>query len=201
MRALPFSLLVACAHEPQIVSIAPLPTTQHVEVTASALPCATSRDCALTAIKALMRRDSAEFASYVDPRTCVRFSPYSYVDASDVCLRAGKLRDAFADPQVRHWGSYDGSGEPIDLTFEEYAARFVVDIDIAKTTARPETLGENTVDNASTFYGPDATIIELYTPPSDPKLGGMDWRSLRIVMERDNQRYYVVGIIHAEWTI
>jgi hypothetical protein len=35
----------------------------------------------------------------------------------------------------------------------------------------------------------------------DPEYEGMDWRSLRLVFEKKNDIWYLVGIIHDQWTI
>jgi hypothetical protein len=156
---------------------------------------------ARTAVVALRAKDMAAFATLVDPREGVRFSPYSYVDASDVRLTAVELTTALTDKTVRHWGSFDGSGAPIDLTFAKYYARFVFDVDFTRGTKPPEDFGENTVNNAEAFYGDTARIVELYIAPHNSD--AMDWHMLRIVLKPSGVErvYYVVGIIHAEWTI
>ena len=43
--------------------------------------------------------------------------------------------------------------------------------------------------------------MEYHFPGIDPKFEGMDWRSLRLVFEQKNCTWYLVGIIHAQWTI
>jgi len=56
-----------------------------------------------------------------------------------------------------------------------------------------------TMDNAEKFY-PEAMIVEYYFPGFDAQLEGMDWRSLRLVFQQDNSTWYLVGIIHDQWT-
>ena len=58
----------------------------------------------------------------------------------------------------------------------------------------------NSIYNLRELY-PKATIVEFNTPGTDPRYGGMDWRSLWIVMERVDDRWVVVGIVHGSWTI
>ena len=58
----------------------------------------------------------------------------------------------------------------------------------------------NTIDNSRQVY-PRARIVEYYLPGSHPETGSMDWRSLRLVFERQDDRWRLVGVIHGEWTI
>ena len=46
---------------------------------------------------------------------------------SDVIVQAADLPAMLSSKQTRHWGSFDGSGDPIDKTFEWYLANFVAD--------------------------------------------------------------------------
>jgi hypothetical protein len=59
--------------------------------------------------------------------------------------------------------------------------------------------GGNSIDNSSEFY-PEAKIVEYYFSGFDPQYGGMDWRSLRLVFSELNDTWYLVGVIHDEWT-
>lgn len=159
---------------------------------------------ARTVAVAMSKRDLKALAAMAHPEKGVRFSPYAWVDASsDVVLSPAQIEDGFADHTVRTFGAYDGSGDPIQLTFEQYFDRFVYDGDFAgtKDAAVDKSIGGgNTVNNASKAY-PGATIVELHIGGTNPKYEGMDWRSLRLVFERDGDRVWLVGIIHDEWTI
>ena len=149
-------------------------------------------------------KDMSALASFVHPDKGVRFSPYSYVDAGGVCLRPEEIRSALRDPprdQVRSWGTYDGKGDPIRLTFADYYDRFVWDVDFTKAATRPESFAENCTDNALAFFGGEAIVVEYYVEPQTPRYEGMDWRALRIVLEPKDGVLYMVGIIHAEWTV
>jgi hypothetical protein len=43
-------------------------------------------------------------------------------------------------------------------------------------------------------------IVEYYFPGFDLQLQGMDWRSLRLVFTLYDNTWYLVGIIHDQWT-
>jgi hypothetical protein len=57
----------------------------------------------------------------------------------------------------------------------------------------------NSLYNLREVY-PGATIVEFNTPGTDPKYGGMDWRSLWVVLERYQDRWVVVGLVRGAWT-
>jgi hypothetical protein len=104
--------------------------------------------------------------------------------------------------QVYTWGVYDGSGEPINLTFEAYYEEFVYSADFAEAeqVAVNERLGQgNTINNIQEFF-PQSSFVEYYLPGSE-EFGGMDWESLRLVFVEDGDTWLLVGIVHDEWTI
>src|SRR5690606_2953305 len=77
----------------------------------------------------LRSRDLDRLAKVIDPVQGLRFSPYAHIDV-DAALRfdADKL-PSFKDDTKLVWGAYDGSGEPIELSFREYFEKFVYDQD------------------------------------------------------------------------
>ncbi len=104
---------------------------------------------------------------------------------------------------VLNWGVYDGSGEPIDLSWPDYYSRFIYDHDfyVAPVIGNNYIVSYgNMINNISVEY-PTAVFVEFYYPQFDPQYGGMDWRSITLVMENVNGTYYLVGVVHGEWTI
>lgn len=158
-------------------------------------------------LRALAARDMKELARHVHPKKGVRFSPYRFVDPGDakhpgdVVVGASDLVAAYASETRRLWGHFDGSGDPIDLTFRKYVARFVYDVDFARAPVvrldadRPPTM---TNDNLASVY-PGCRIVELHFDGLDPKYEGMDFRSLHLVFELEGERRWLVGVAHDEW--
>jgi len=152
---------------------------------------------------ALKQKDMQTLARLVHPDKGVRFSPYAFVRGEDIVAHADLVPELMCDKTVRHWGEYDGTGDPINLSFADYYLKFIYDVDYM----RPHQVGfntfigrGNTINNLAAFY-PGAVTIEYHIEGRDPKLGGMDWRSLRLVLEKYEGVWYLVGIVHAEWTI
>jgi hypothetical protein len=161
-------------------------------------------------VRALRDRDWAAVSSAVHPDQGVRFSPYAYVrpgapgeEGVDRVFTADEVAALAAGETVYGWGRFDGSGEPIEMTFSEYYARFVYDADFAWAYAVGYNVrvgAGNTIHNLAEVY-PQAQVVEFYLPGTDPRYAGMDWRSLRLVLEQVDGTWYLVGVVHDEWTI
>ncbi|MGE5560728.1 MAG: hypothetical protein ACM3XN_06700 [Chloroflexota bacterium] len=211
------AFMAGCALRPQLSQQPPVtqqppatqqpPTTQNPPTEPSATESRQAvLDKANLAVKYLRDKDMKSLADLVHPDKGVRFSPYGYIhgdDKGDLVFTANQLSGLYADPTVYRWGSYDGSGDPIDLTFERYFVRFVYDRDFATAPkiGYDEVIGKgNTLINIDQVY-PDAVFVEYHFPGTDPQYGGMDWRSLRLIFENKGGVWYLVGIVHDEWTI
>ncbi len=159
---------------------------------------------AINSILLLKSKDMNKLSQYIHPTKGLRFTPYFYVDVqNDLVLTAEEISEVMQNTDVVQWGFYNGSGEPIDLTFSDYYDRFVYDQDFAN----PQIIGNNvaigggnTIDNISEAY-PDGYFIEFHFSQINPEFEGIDWESLRLVFEQYNSTWYLVGVIHGQWTI
>jgi hypothetical protein len=118
-------------------------------------------------------------------------------------LQAGELPTALDDPKPRRWGSEDGTGDPIVRRFADYYARFVYDRDfLSASERRVNEFGSKstTKPNVREIY-PDATVIEAHVRGTKPGYGGLDWASLLLVFEQYESRWYLVALVHDQWTI
>ena len=155
----------------------------------------------LTSIKV---KDFKKFSEFIHPIFGVRFSPYAFIDTSaNVKLSAVTLIEQINKQTKLVWGSFDGSGEIIQLTIEEYFNRFVYNADFinAEKKSINKMIGSgNTINNLESIYiGCDFT--ESYFSGFDKKFEGMDWCCLRLVFKKYNDKYYLVGMVHDQWTI
>lgn len=149
-------------------------------------------------------KDMNTLSQYIHPTKGVRFSPYFFTDTEkDQVFTADQIAGLMRSTETINWGAYDGSGEPIELTFKDYYERFVYDKDFAN----PHVIGNNvaigsgnTIDNTSKAY-PTGYFVELHFKGFDPQFQGIDWESLRLVFEEYNDTLYLVGVIHGQWTI
>lgn len=155
-------------------------------------------------IDALKRRDGAALAALAHPTKGVRFTPYPFVaTARDVVLMRVDLTNVYTDTKTRTWGVTDGKGDPITLTFSDYNARYIYSRDFvsASKTAYNKPIGSgNSIDNTADVY-PNAVLFEAYDPGPDPAMESFRWQSLRLLFEPDGGTWYLVGVVHGEWTI
>lgn len=152
----------------------------------------------------LKEKDTSKLAAFVHPEKGVRFTPYSFVDVKkDVKITATEFTGLMTETKKRLWGAFDGTGDPIDLVFPEYYKKFVYDVDFLEAPQivfdQPIQRGNSLVNMKEAY--PDAVFIEYHFPGIDPQYNGMDWRSLRLVFEQKDSKWYLVGIIHDQWTI
>ena len=155
------------------------------------------------AIRALKRGDMQTLSQLVHPAKGVRFTPVTYVNTGrNIFFYAKDLPDAMEDDTIHRWGEYDGTGDPIQLTFKMYYEDFLYDHDYAKAkqvTWNQKMEHGSLIDNTLDVY-PNTEVVEYYFPGFEEKYGGLDWVSLRLVWEELDSSWYLVGIIHDQWS-
>ncbi len=154
-------------------------------------------------ITALKDQDYETLATFVHPEKGVRFSPYTYVRDEHLVFTAAEVADFANNDELYRWGIFDGTGDPIDMTVEEYYGRFIYDVNFF----RPHSIGfdqfigwSNTINNQAEYY-PDSSFVEYHFPGFEEDFGGMDWRSMRLVMEQVDGEWKLIAVVHSEWTI
>jgi len=154
-------------------------------------------------IKAIENKSLASWSTYVHPEKGVKFSPYFYVEDNDLIFMPEDLKGFTNSRKKYEWGVFDGTGLPIDMNFNDYYDRFIYDENFtnAELISVDKFIGSgNTINNIKEYY-PEATAVEFHFSGFEEDLGGMDWRSLVLVLEQFNGQWYLVGVVHGEWTI
>ncbi len=154
-------------------------------------------------LDAFARQDWPMLSTFVAP-TGVRFTPFTYVNVdSDRTFSPTDIASFGADQTVKTWGVQEGSGEPIALTNMQYFVRYVWDHDYRQAQdVRWNHVQDrgSMIDNVQDVY-PGATTVEYNFPGFDPQYGGLDWRSLRLVLAQgDDGNWVLHSAIHDEWT-
>jgi len=194
------SELAALQEKAAAASAAPTPSLPSPPPTSTAALLAE----AMTVVQLLSAGDMANLAPHIHPTLGVRFSAYPFVDAAaDIVLTAAQISTAMSTTTQYTWGSEDGSGDPILLDYAAYHATYVYDEDYAN----PDVIGidnvigaGNTVDNLATVYN-TARFVDFHFYGFDPQYSGIDWSSLRLVFELVGGNWYLVGVVHGQWTI
>lgn len=152
----------------------------------------------------LKHKNYAAFANYIHPVEGIRFSPYGFVDTvHDMKLSKQKFINQVGQQDMIVWGKFDGTGDPIQMTFNNYMQRFIYDVDFVKPEKRSVNEfigGGNSLNNLGSVYK-NCDFTESHFSGFDKKYAGMDWRSLRLVFKVRDRKFFLVGIVHDEWTI
>ena len=153
-------------------------------------------------VEALASKDMATVALFAHPEMGVRFSPYAYVEAKHMVFLPDELPGLVGSDEVYRWGIYDGIGEPIRLTFDEYYERFLYSADFANPELKAvnERIGlGNSLSNLDQFF-PGSTFIEFHFSGFEQQYEGMDWVSLRLIFVQEGGDWYLVGLVNDQWT-
>lgn len=155
-------------------------------------------------IDALKAKDGKRLLRLVHPEQGVRFSPYAYVDVEhDQVFKRNEIKVFWEDRKIYFWGLADGTGDPINLTPSQYYDRFIMDQDFSRPSSisvnNDRAMG-NTSNNAASVY-PQGSRVEYYvTPTPGQGVPELDWAALRLVFERSSGSWYLIALIHDEWT-
>ena len=161
-------------------------------------------DLAGKVIIAIKNKDANALSGYVSPLKGVRFSTYAFVNTDwDKIFSSEEIKTFFSNTEIYAWGAYDGSGQIMDFTPTQYYDRFIYDKDFANAPkiGYNQELGRgNTPSNIFEVYSKNTIFIEYYFEGTEAERE-MDWKSLRLVFQKEGEQWYIVGIVHAEWTI
>ncbi|MBN2285755.1 MAG: hypothetical protein JXI43_04865 [Tissierellales bacterium] len=160
---------------------------------------------ALKIMDLLKNKDADSLAAFISPTNGVRFSPYSTVDLSRHIVFSSQddIINMFENTSLYDWGNYDGTGDAILLSFNDYYSRFIYDAEFLNAPfISVNTFSElNQIHNNINEIYPGHAVVEFHFSGFDPLYNGMDWKSLILVFETSGDMWYLVGIIHSEWTI
>ncbi|CAI6081779.1 hypothetical protein [Cohnella sp. JJ-181] len=188
-------------------SAAPSATDPAASPSASAPAPSPDAEAALSAaakdvVEALRDRDLKRLSSWIDPKLGLRFSPYAAMTAEDRIFMPDGL-PSFKSADKIKWGTADGSGEPIELSFRDYYDKFVYDkdFDTAPSITTNKLVGQgNTVYNGQDMY-PGSSFAEFHFPGFDDSADSMDWESLILTFTQNDGEWRLVALTHAQWTI
>lgn len=157
----------------------------------------------LEVLQTLDPLDISKLYYYAHPKKGILFSPYGYINSESAqTLTKDALLELQKSKTKIVWGEFDGSGDPIELSFDDYFSRFIFDQNYrnAKLFDVDKTIGNgNSINNINEIF-PNAHFIEFHFDGFDSNLHGMDWRSIRLVFDEIEGNLFLVAIIHDEWT-
>jgi hypothetical protein len=155
-------------------------------------------------VEAFKAKNGKRLAKLVHPKKGVRFSPYAFVDIeNDVVFYSDQVQQFWTDRKIYTWGFADGTGDPIKMTPSDYCKRYILDRDFLNPSSinvNSDRARGNTNNNAAFIY-PQGTRVEYYVEPLKGKgVPEFDWAALRLVFETIGDNWFLVAVIHDEWT-
>ena len=167
---------------------------------------------ARTVMTELKNKDFAKLATLIHPQKGLRFEPYSTPFFQGQLFTKQEFQKASTSSKKYTWGSYDGSGEPIELSFSDYYKKFVYNKDFLKLEPKyyPENFKKYTHNGLEAYDPndndwdknyPEASAAYYYWPDPEYGEGGGDWASITLVFEKEKTVWYLVAIIHDQWQI
>jgi len=160
-------------------------------------------DCSVDVLELLEARNYEAFSEYVHPEKGVIFVPCSYIDYEEnAVFTSEQVKHFGTDNNIYHWGFPDLSPIPIECTVDEYFDRFVCDKDYLETrqTEVNRIIRKgNSIENVEDVY-PESIFVDFHDPGTS-EYEGLDWSSLKIVMEIYKGELKVVAIINSSYTL
>ena len=157
---------------------------------------------ACAALRAIQQRDYSSLAAYVHPERGLTFTPYSTVDVnSDLNFNQSQVKKFAGDTNRYVWGAIPGTGELIQMIPEEFISRYIFGSDYtqaSKIGVDKINISGNALENVTEVY-PDCRFVEFTFPATEA--GGQNWSSLKLVLAPAETKWYLVALIHSQWTV
>jgi hypothetical protein len=155
-------------------------------------------------LKYIKTRNYKKLASHIHHKKGILFSPYAHIDTihSKVFSSNQFIQIAKENKSINWGSSWDEDEKPELMTIDQYFKRFVYDVDFLnaelKSINKYHSQGTD-LNNINEIY-PDCNVVEFFFSGFEKKYGGMDFRALRLVFKMENNKPYIVAIVHDEWT-
>lgn len=157
---------------------------------------------AMEVLLAISCLDYQALSEYAHPEKGILFSPDPYVDYNeDSVFTSAQIRD-FGSGSKYKWGCFCTSEQLIEETAEEYFDDYVYDKDFLnsdQTSINKCYRTGNCPENAAEVF-PGGVYVEFHDEGTED-LGGLDWASLKIVMEEYEGSLKVVAVVHSSYTL
>ena len=153
-------------------------------------------------LKALKAKDYKTFASFIHPEKGISFSMYAFVDPkADKHFSKEEFEKYQPTKTLFTWGAHDGSGDPYKATINDYLGKWVFagDFTTAQYSLNKFTAGGNSLNNLEKVY-PKKDFTENYIKGTE-KNSEMDWKTIRLIFEEFQGKYYLIAVVNDQWTI
>lgn len=159
---------------------------------------------AFLTVHALESQDYTTLSHMIHKDKGIRFTPYSTVnEENDLVFTAEEIKNISQDNSLYTWGVSANTGGNISLTLTDFFQEYVTPISYSKApyiAIDSVIITGNALENIPEAY-PDSRFVDFSFRSIDPDLAGKDWSSLKLVFEIYEDAWYLVGIVHSQWTV
>lgn len=159
------------------------------------------------AITAIYKNDFIGLEELISPNKGLIISTTPYINKPNYITLSianfQKFSKGGDSSTVFKWGTYDATGEPIYMTYQQFYKRFLCPINYLGKVIKISYNNIPTRSTASNNYKtifPKAKFVEYYFPGTK-KSANMDWHSLILVFEQVSNKLYLSSIIIDFWRI
>lgn len=156
-------------------------------------------------LASLKNKDYKTFTSFIHPEKGIRFSMYAFVNVKeDKHFSKADFEKYQPTKTMFTWGAMDGSGDPYKATINDYLGKWVAakDFTTSQYSFNKFIGGGNSLNNLKEMY-PKSYFTENYLKGIDKngEYGEMNWKTLRLVFEEFQGKYYLIAVVNDQWTI
>jgi hypothetical protein len=147
--------------------------------------------------------DWTGFSEHFHPTEGCTFVPYTFMTEDEQVFTAKSFQESIKNNTKHNWGEQDGSGNPIISTIKDYSSNYIYSANFKDSLVEihynQDFAFSNTQNNIYEYF-PFSDAIEYYHPGSKG-YEDMDWRSVIFRCSLIDGKYYLIAVVHNEWTI
>lgn len=155
-------------------------------------------------IQALKTQNFTEISQFVSSEKGLTLTPYTVVREGNLTFSREEVALFDMNNTNYIWGQYEGSGFNIEHNPRQYFNGFVYDKNFEHSHIAYNEIQQFTgwPENMGTAY-PNGIFVEYYYEGDEGEFKGFTWATLRLVFEKSTEdgKWYLVGLIHSQWTI
>lgn len=156
-------------------------------------------------LKALSTQSFEDLIMFQTEKKDIFFSPYlTFTKEDAACFSPTALAENKENNAILYWGVQDGTGDPLNLTVNQYFDRYVNRGDYLSEEVKIlendiQTLGNSM--NVIPEVFPNHEYVSYNLPHDKDDAAEMSWKTLILVFERINNELKIKAVVNHEWTI
>jgi hypothetical protein len=128
----------------------------------------------------------------------IRFVPHSFLSNTDLKLAKQEILEKWVKTDIFHWGTFEGSGFPIDLSIKEYFENFIT---LNPNTPNRIAINKRIIeldgsDNVYREYANETVvdIVENYDSPNE-------WQGVKVVFHYNEGAWRIICLVFSRYEI